>query len=134
MHIYTADKHLTYIPTKRHLNIIIRHACGNISTQATTRQLMHTHTHGCSVTGHNNIQVFLSLSSLCVPCLLQAPPPLTDPLPNCPNYRTSCSFILKRTDMSLTELYTDLLQNVSDTNPLPAPDIHTLVPAGVLQT
>lgn len=60
-----------------------------------------------------------------VPCLLQAPPPLIDPPPNSPNYRTSCSFILKHTDMSVTELYIDLLQNVSDTNPLPASDIYT---------
>lgn len=59
VHIYTADKQLTCILTQRHTLGRYHKTCctyGNISTQATTRQLMHTHTYGCSVTGHNNIQ------------------------------------------------------------------------------
>lgn len=66
----------------------------------------------------------LSPPSLALSCLLQAPPPpLTDPFPNCPNYRTACTFIPKHADKSLTELRTDLLQNVQIQ---PIPDAHPL--------
>lgn len=81
------------------------------------------------VMGNNKIEV--SLSFLAVPCLLQARPPRPDPFPDC---RTACTFIPKHADMSLTELHADLLQNASDTNPLPASDVHTLIPAGLLHT
>lgn len=72
--------------------------------------------------------------SCLVPCLLQTPPPLSDPLPNSPIYLTSCSIILKHTVMSLTGLSNDLLQNVSHTKPPPASDINTLAPGGILHT
>lgn len=68
--------------------------------------------------------LFCLSACVCVRSLFETPFPLNDSLPNCPNYCTSCGFILKRADMFLTKLYTDLLPNVSDTNPLPSFDTH----------
>lgn len=68
--------------------------------------------------------LFCLSACVCVRSLFETLFPRNDSLPNCPNYCTSCGFILKHADMFLTELYTDLLPNVSDTNPLPSFDTH----------
>lgn len=74
-----------------------------------------------------SLRLPLSLSSISGSFLFTpgSASPLTDPFPNCPNYRTACTFIPKHADKSLTELRTDLLQNVQIQ---PIPHAHPLHP------